>query len=67
MFQIFIDGVLKLRENHWIWRAIMTIARPAVLGGILLTMTVVVYYLRAKSKARGAMVKLLKKNLLMNL
>ncbi|XP_055389995.1 transmembrane channel-like protein 5 isoform X2 [Condylostylus longicornis] len=60
MFQIFIDGVLQLKQNSWVWRAIMTVTRPAVLGGILLTMAVVAYYLRAKSKARGTMVKLLK-------
>lgn len=60
MFQIFVEGVLALQKNHWIWRAIMTLARPAVLGGILLTMSVIVYYLRSKSLARTAMVKLLK-------
>lgn len=60
MFQIFIAGVLQLRENHWFWRFINAISRPAVYGGILLAMMVIVYYLRSKSLARGVMVKLLK-------
>lgn len=65
MFQIFIEGVLALRANHWVWRLIMLLARPAVMGGILLTMSVLVYYLRSKSKARIGMVKLLKEMLYM--
>ncbi|XP_055912980.1 transmembrane channel-like protein 5 [Eupeodes corollae] len=60
MFQIFINGVLKLQQNDWVWGALMTLIRPAVVGGILLAMMVMVYYLRSKSKARGKMVKLLK-------
>lgn len=60
MFQIFIAGVLKLKESHWFWRFINAISRPAVYGGVLLAMMVIVYYLRSKSQARGVMVKLLK-------
>lgn len=60
MFRIFIAGVLQLKENHWFWRFITAISRPAVYGGVLLAMMVIVYYLRSKSKARGVMVKLLK-------
>lgn len=60
IFQIFIAGVLKLREHHWFWKFINAISRPAVYGGILLAMMVIVYYLRSKSQARGVMVKLLK-------
>lgn len=63
MFQIFINGVLKLRQNDWVWGALMTLIRPAVVGGILLAMMVIVYYLRAKAQARGIMVKLLKEML----
>lgn len=37
--------------------------KPAVVAGILLTMTVIVYYLRAKSRAHTEMVKLLKEML----
>lgn len=60
IFQIFIDGVLKLQEHHLIWRIVTTFTRPAVMGGILLMMAVIVYYLRSKSHARITMVKLLK-------
>lgn len=38
MFQIFIEGILELKEGHWFWRAIMFLTRPAVIGGVLLTM-----------------------------
>jgi len=65
MFQVFIEGMLKLRDGHWFWRVILIITKPAVIGGILLLMCVIVYYLRSKSKARIAMVKLLKEMLQM--
>lgn len=38
MFQTFLEGILKLKEGHWFWRAIMFLTRPAVIGGVLLTM-----------------------------
>ena len=63
MFQIFIDGVLKLRSNEKTWSALMWLIRPAVVGGILIVMSIMVYYLRAKSQAHSLMVKLLKEML----
>lgn len=38
----------------------MLITRPAIMGGLLLAMCVIIYYLRAKSKSRIAMVSILK-------
>ncbi|XP_037025849.1 transmembrane channel-like protein 5 [Bradysia coprophila] len=63
MFQVFIEGMLELRDGHWFWRLILIVTKPAVIGGILLLMCVIVYYLRSKSRARIAMVKLLKEML----
>jgi len=63
MFQVFVEGMLELRDGHWFWRLILIVTKPAVIGGILLLMCVIVYYLRSKSKARIAMVKLLKEML----
>ncbi|XP_011179874.1 transmembrane channel-like protein 1 [Zeugodacus cucurbitae] len=60
MFQIFIDGVLKLRENQTLWRILTLLVRPAAVGIMLVTLSTLVYYLRAKSRARRLMVKLLK-------
>lgn len=60
MFQIFIDGVLKLRENQTVWRILTLLVRPAAVGIMLVTLSALVYYLRAKSSARRLMVKLLK-------
>uniref|UniRef100_A0A034VS87 Transmembrane channel-like protein 5 n=1 Tax=Bactrocera dorsalis TaxID=27457 RepID=A0A034VS87_BACDO len=60
MFQIFIDGVLKLRENQTLWRILTLLVRPAAVGIMLVTLSALVYYLRAKSRARRLMVKLLK-------
>lgn len=63
MFGILTDGILQLKEEHLFWRIITVIAKPAVVGGILIAMGVLVYYLRAKAKAQIAMVKLLKEML----
>lgn len=60
MYQILVDGILELREENMVWRIIMLITRPAVMGGVLLAMCVIIYYLRAKSKSRIAMVSILK-------
>ncbi|XP_004535121.1 transmembrane channel-like protein 1 [Ceratitis capitata] len=60
MFQIFIDGVLQLRENQTLWRLLTLLVRPAAVGLMLVIMSTLVYYLRAKSRARRLMVKLLK-------
>ncbi|XP_067641714.1 transmembrane channel-like protein 7 [Eurosta solidaginis] len=60
MFKIFIDGVLKLRQNEILWRLLTLLIRPAAVGIMLVIMTALVYYLRAKSRARRLMVKLLK-------
>uniref|UniRef100_A0A182RV51 TMC domain-containing protein n=1 Tax=Anopheles funestus TaxID=62324 RepID=A0A182RV51_ANOFN len=60
MYQLFMQGILKLREEHLFWRVFVYITKPAIIGGVLLTMGVVTYYLRAKSRAQIAKVKLLK-------
>lgn len=60
MYQILVDGILELREENIVWRILMLITRPAVMGGLLLAMCVIMYYLRAKSKSRIAMVSILK-------
>ncbi|XP_054730198.1 transmembrane channel-like protein 7 [Anastrepha obliqua] len=60
MFQIFIDGVLQLRQNQTLWRLLTLLIRPAAVGIMLVIMSSLVYYLRAKSRARRLMVKLLK-------
>jgi len=38
MFQIFIEGILALKEGNVFWQIIMSITKPAVIAGILLTM-----------------------------
>ncbi|XP_035791372.1 transmembrane channel-like protein 6 [Anopheles albimanus] len=65
MYQLFMQGILKLREEHLFWRAFVYITKPAIIGGVLLAMGVVAYYLRAKSRAQIAKVKLLKELLCM--
>ncbi|XP_035897483.1 transmembrane channel-like protein 3 isoform X2 [Anopheles stephensi] len=65
MYQLFMQGILKLREEHLFWRVFVYITKPAIIGGVLLTMGVVTYYLRAKSRAQVAKVKLLKELLRM--
>lgn len=65
MFQLFMQGILKLQEEHIFWKIFAYITKPAIIGGLLLTMGVVTYYLRAKSKAQIAKVKLLKEMLCM--
>ncbi|XP_055633381.1 transmembrane channel-like protein 5 [Toxorhynchites rutilus septentrionalis] len=65
MYQLFMQGILKLREEHIFWKIFMYVTKPAIIGGVLLTMGVVTYYLRAKSKAQIAKVKLLKEMLCM--
>jgi hypothetical protein len=63
MSQIFMEGILKLKEGHIIWTIFTSFTKPAIVGGILLTMCVIVYYLRAKAHGQIAKVKLLKEML----
>ncbi|XP_055531630.1 transmembrane channel-like protein 5 [Wyeomyia smithii] len=65
MYQLFMQGILKLREEHIFWKVFIYITKPAMIGGLLLAMAVVAYYLRAKSKAQIAKVRLLKEMLCM--
>ncbi|XP_058443941.1 transmembrane channel-like protein 7 [Malaya genurostris] len=65
MYQLFMQGILKLKEEHLFWKIFICITKPAIIGGLLLAMAVVAYYLRAKSKAQIAKVKLLKEMLRM--
>lgn len=63
MSQIFMEGILKLKEGHIFWKIFTSFTKPAIVGGILLTMCVIVYYLRAKAHGQIAKVKLLKEML----
>lgn len=63
MSQIFMEGILKLKEGHIFWKIFTSFTKPAIVGGILLTMSVIVYYLRAKAHGQIAKVKLLKEML----
>lgn len=57
------EGILKLKEGQVFWKICTSVSKPAVIGGILLTMCVIVYYLRAKAYGQIAKVKLLKEML----
>ena len=63
MSQIFMEGILKLKEGQIFWKICTSFTKPAIVGGILLTMCVIVYYLRAKAYGQIAKVKLLKEML----
>lgn len=63
MSQIFMEGILKLKEGQVFWKIFTSFTKPAFVGGILLTMCVTVYYLRAKAHSQIAKVKLLKEML----
>ncbi|KAL9695528.1 hypothetical protein quinque_014813 [Culex quinquefasciatus] len=65
MYKLFMEGILKLRQEHIFWKIFVYVTKPAIIGGVLLTMGVITYYLRAKSKAQIAKVKLLKELLCM--
>lgn len=58
-------GILKLKEGHIFWKIVTSLTKPGVVGGILLTFCVIVYYLRAKANAQISRVKLLKQMLYM--
>jgi len=57
------EGILKLKEGHIFWKIFTSLTKPAIVGGILLAMCVIAYYLRAKAQAQIAKVKLLKEML----
>lgn len=57
------EGILKLKEGHIFWKIFTSLTKPAIVGGILLFMCVMVYYLRAKAQGQIAKVKLLKEML----
>lgn len=63
MSSIFMEGILKLKEGHIFWKIFTSLTKPAIVGGILLTMSVIVYYLRARAQGQIAKVKLLKEML----
>lgn len=63
MSQIFMEGILKLKEGHIFWKIFTGLTKPAIVGGILLFMCVMCYYLRAKAQGQIAKVKLLKEML----
>lgn len=63
MSQIFMEGILKLKQDEVFWKICTSVTKPAIVGGILLTMCVIVYYLRAKAHGQIAKVKLLKEML----
>jgi transmembrane channel-like protein len=60
MYQVFMEGILKLKHDQLFFRILISVTKPAVVGGVILTLCVIVYYLRAKSRAQIAMVGLLK-------
>uniref|UniRef100_A0A336LSF5 CSON002460 protein n=1 Tax=Culicoides sonorensis TaxID=179676 RepID=A0A336LSF5_CULSO len=63
MVEVLIKDIDVLKDDNMFWSIVASLTKPAVVAGILLTMTVIVYYLRAKSKAHTEMVKLLKEML----
>ncbi|XP_031627951.1 transmembrane channel-like protein 5 [Contarinia nasturtii] len=67
MFYVLREDILGLRgnsfEDHFFYQFFMFLLRPAAIGLLLLTLCVLVYYLRSKSRARIEMVKLLKQML----
>ncbi|XP_063703649.1 transmembrane channel-like protein 7 [Culicoides brevitarsis] len=63
MVEVLIKDIDVLKDDNMFWSIIASLTKPAVVAGILLTMTVIVYYLRAKSRAHTEMVKLLKEML----
>ncbi|CAO1412107.1 unnamed protein product [Diamesa hyperborea] len=65
IFTILMEGILKLKEGHIFWKIVTSLTKPGVVGGILLTFCVIVYYLRAKANAQISRVKLLKQMLYM--
>lgn len=54
------EGILKLKQQDVFWKIVISLTKPATVGGILLTLCVLAYYLRAKANAQIAKVKLLK-------
>jgi hypothetical protein len=46
------EGILKLKEGQVFWKIFSSFTKPVFVGGILLTMGVMTYYLRAKVKIR---------------
>lgn len=56
-------SILNLQKDNVFWTIFSSLTKPAIVGGILLTMGVIVYYLRAKAHGQIAKVKLLKEML----
>jgi transmembrane channel-like protein len=63
MYQVFMEGILRLKHDQLFFRILISVTKPAVVGGVILTLCVIVYYLRAKSRAQIAMVGLLREML----
>ncbi|XP_077289080.1 transmembrane channel-like protein 7 [Arctopsyche grandis] len=60
MYLVFLEGILNLKEGNGFFTFIMIFAKPGVVAFILIAMSVVVYYLRAKSLAEKGMVSQLR-------
>lgn len=63
MFEVVTNEINSLKHENFFWTIVASLTKPAVVAGILLTMCVIVYYLRAKSRAHRTMVKILKEML----
>lgn len=63
MFAPIANEIDSLKDKNIFWTIVASLTKPAVVAGILLSMLVIVYYLRARSKAHIAMVKMLQEML----
>ncbi|XP_063361970.1 transmembrane channel-like protein 3 [Cydia amplana] len=60
VFSVFTEGVLKLSTRPTLRSILVFLTRPGVIGFLVLTLCVLVYYMRAKAKAQHSMVEILR-------
>lgn len=60
VYSVFSEGVLRLHARH-ATRAVLTfLVRPGVIGFVMLSLCVAVYYMRARARAQRSMVNILR-------
>ncbi|XP_026286527.1 transmembrane channel-like protein 5 isoform X1 [Frankliniella occidentalis] len=65
MYEAILNRIFQLKKDNLFWQAVMYLAKPGVVGGILIAMSIATYILRAKAHAHAIEADILN-NMLVN-
>ncbi|KAK3928453.1 Transmembrane channel-like protein 5 [Frankliniella fusca] len=65
MYEAILNKIFQLQRDNLFWQAVMYLAKPGVVGGVLIAMSIATYILRAKAQAHAIEADILS-NMLVN-